>query len=351
LTKPFGELGMMLMILFTGALLTFLMPGDAAALQSTGVKVTAFVPAHGAYYAGQYATSSLRFKNTGNRARTFWVGYNVQDSAGRWHDVPSHSVELKPGQVSAVQSKSWRVPSNSLTTTGPYRVRMSVWNSRPENGGATRLASVERSNSFQAFNFRDDFSSFDETRWSMLDQRLGRSRLYPANVGVGAGSLRIKIPANTLDGGTIRSQSLYKHGTYSARMKTPDAPSSVTGFFLYDAPDYEKEIDIEIYNDSSRKIIFSTYAPHYANGTLLKEPTHTVTKTLPFDPASGFHDYTFGFYPGRVSFYVDGQLMQSWSDALPKSSMRLWVNTWFPTWLEGTPPNTDRYLYVDRLQH
>jgi beta-glucanase (GH16 family) len=63
-----------------------------------------------------------------------------------------------------------------------------------------------------------------------------------------------------LNGGEIMSKDLYGEGSYSARMKLPNAPSSITGFFLYQAPDYASEIDIEIYNDTSRRVMFSTYS-------------------------------------------------------------------------------------------
>ena len=198
-------------------------------------------------------------------------------------------------------------------------------------------------------NFRDDFAALDAVRWTAPDQTQGRGHLNPTNVDANDGSLRIKIPAGTLDGGAIKSASLHRYG---ARIKVPDAPASITGFFLYDAPDYEKEIDVEIYNDDSRRIVFSAYAPHYsAGGTLIREPTHSMTKILAFAPRAAFHDYAFVFYPNLLSFYADGRLMQSWSDGLPTSPMNLWINTWFPTWLPGEKPETDRYTYVDWIRH
>jgi beta-glucanase (GH16 family) len=71
------------------------------------------------------------------------------------------------------------------------------------------------------------------------------------------------------------SKEFYGYGSYAARMKIPNAPSSITGFFLYKAPDYQGEIDIELYNDGSRRIMFTTYA----GGAR----THTQTTQLPFD--------------------------------------------------------------------
>jgi endo-1,3-1,4-beta-glycanase ExoK len=189
----------------------------------------------------------------------------------------------------------------------------------------------------------DGFDSLDETRWSKGDHYLGRSYLDPNNVGANGGNLEIKLPADSLNGGEIRSEGLYGYGSYTARMKLPNAPSSITGFFLYEPPDYASEIDIEIYNDSSRKIMFSIYAGG--------KQTHTQTITLPFDPTSGFHDYRFDYVANSVSFYTDGKLMKSWKGGIPNKPMHLYVNAWFPTWLEGKKPLTDQTVLVDKISY
>ena len=126
-------------------------------------------------------------------------------------------------------------------------------------------------------------------------------------------------------------------------MKLADAPSSLTAFFLYKKPDYAQEIDIEIFNDSSRKVIFSTYA----GGAM----THTVTSQLPFDATADFHEYTIEYGPGSARFLADGVQLQSWSNGVTRSSMYLFVNAWFPSWLAGERPTTDRYTYVDWVEH
>lgn len=98
------------------------------------------------------------------------------------------------------------------------------------------------------------------------------------------GNLQITLPKRSLEGGEILSDDLYGYGSYSARMKLPDVSSSITGFFLYKSPDYESEIDIELYNDSSGRIMFTTYA----GGAQI----HTETLPLGFDPTAGFHTST-----------------------------------------------------------
>lgn len=193
-----------------------------------------------------------------------------------------------------------------------------------------------------ASGFSEDFRSFDESRWSKGDHHLGRSHLDPRNVDVARGSLLLKLPASTMEGAEVHSGELYGHGTYEARIKVPNAPSSITGFFLYHPPDLASEVDIEIFNDRSRRVMFT----YYSGGTEVSETTR-----LPFDPTRGFHDYRFDYGPDELSFYVDGELMQTLHGEMPDGPMRLYVNAWYPNWLAGEPTEGDRYVYVDRIRH
>ena len=199
----------------------------------------------------------------------------------------------------------------------------------------------------QEISFSDDFGYFDTTRWSKGDHMLGRSYLDPTNVDVDGQNLRIKLPARTLEGGEVLTNELQGYGSYSTRMRLPNAPGSITGFFLYKAPDFESEIDIEIYNDSTRRIMFTTYAGG--------RQTHTQTVPLPFDPTAGFHEYRFDYLQGTVqnsvTFYVDGVRMTSWDTGIPQTSMHLMVNSWFPSWLDGRRPKKTTYTYVDWIYY
>jgi beta-glucanase (GH16 family) len=192
-------------------------------------------------------------------------------------------------------------------------------------------------------SFRDDFDDFDSSRWIKSDHVLGRTDFDPDNVVVNSERLGLKIPALTTNGAEIESMEYYSYGTYRARMRTADAPSSITGFYLYRSPDFYAEIDIEIYNDGTGSVDFVTYA----NG----RRTHHVTRQVNFDPSAGFHTYRFDYLPGAVKFWVDGDLMQTWTAGVPNASMKLLVNTWFPSWLEGLPPLTNRFTRVEWISY
>lgn len=192
-------------------------------------------------------------------------------------------------------------------------------------------------------SFRDDFDTFNSNRWIKSGHIMGRTDFDPANAVVNNGQLRLRIPEGTTNGAEIESRDYYGYGIYRARIRTADAPSSLTGFFLYRSPDLYAEIDVEIYNDGSGDVDFVTYA----NG----QRTHHAAQRFAFDPSADYHTYRFDYYADSLRFYVDGDLVQTWTDGIPNASMKLLVNTWFPTWLPGIAPDTQRATRVDWISY
>ncbi len=191
---------------------------------------------------------------------------------------------------------------------------------------------------------QENFDLFDQKVWSISDKNLGRSWLNPENIEVSDGFLRIKMPANTLEGGEIVSQETVTYGSYETRMKLPEAPSSITGFFLYAPPDYFYEIDIEIHNTREGNLLLTTYK----GGAVQNE----YVGKLGFDPTADFHNYRFDYTADRVAFYVDSKFILEWQDGFPVGQpMQLMVNTWYPNWLEGTSVAEDQFLLVDWIQY
>jgi len=203
--------------------------------------------------------------------------------------------------------------------------------------------SVSVAGAARSGDFRDDFTTFDTQQWVKSSRPFGYGTVDPANVSVANGLLGVKLPGGTLNGGEMRSTSLYRYGSYRVWMRVANAPSSLTAFFLYKRPDYAQEIDIEIFNDTSRQVMFSTYS----GGA----QTHTVKLQLPFDATADFHEYDIEYDPGAVRFLVDGVQMQSWSSGVTRSSMYVYVNAWFPSWLGGVSQATDRFTSVDWIEH
>lgn len=305
-------------------------------------KILSFEDPVGEYYPGDEVSANLTFINSGNLSGTFWIGYSVKDMEGGWFDVPAHAVMLEPGERS-IDRKKWLIPTDEMLVSGPFQAVMAIWDAPPGSPDALRLAQAETEAAFKVFNVREDFSSFDHARWVKEKYRIGRSDLRPENVEVQDGKLRITIPAGTTEGGSIRTKEQYLYGSYRASIRVAHAPSSITGFFLYKKPDLYHEIDIEIYNDNSREIMFVTYAEN--------QKTNDKIRRLDFDPTADFHEYRIDFYSSGVSFYVDGRLLNSWSEGLTNQPMQLMLNTWFPDWLDGEKVPAERHTYVDWIKY
>lgn len=191
---------------------------------------------------------------------------------------------------------------------------------------------------------QENFDVFEDTIWEKSNKTLGRTLLKSENISIAEGMLKIIMPGNKLEGGEIATIEKLGYGTYEIRMKIPDAPSSITGFFLYAPPDYYYEIDIEIHNQPDGKLLLTTYA----NGAVQNE----CVGELGFDPTGSFHNYRFDYEENRVAFYVDNHFIKEWTNGFPKGQpMELTVNTWYPNWLEGTPATVDQTLWVDWIRY
>ncbi len=129
-------------------------------------------------------------------------------------------------------------------------------------------------------------------------------------------------------------------------MQVADAPSSLTGFFLYAAPDYASEIDIEVFNHRPGTVLFSTYA-----GRAPDAHRDAARWVRPDGGGPRLRDRV-----GRraVRFTVDGvtaaHVDERRAEAAP---MNLYANAWFPSWLDGlapagTPGDRDRSIEYRR---
>jgi endo-1,3-1,4-beta-glycanase ExoK len=155
------------------------------------------------------------------------------------------------------------------------------------------------------------------------------------------GRLALALPAGRTDGAEVRSLATYRSGRFSARIQVADAPSSITGFFLYAPPDFASEIDVEILNDSTGTVLCTTYAGG--------RETHHESRSLGFDPRGAPHDYRIDWSRGTAAFAVDGRVLRRWTDGVPSAPMNLYVNAWFPRWLAGLPPAATAATRLDLL--
>jgi beta-glucanase (GH16 family) len=187
----------------------------------------------------------------------------------------------------------------------------------------------------------DDFAALDLGRWTPTEHPLGRSALAHENVTVANGRLSLGLPAGTTDGAEARSTAAYRKGTFEARVRAARAPSSLTGFFLYAPPDYASEIDVEILNDGSGTVLLTTYAGG--------RETHHERRALGFDPTAAAHDYRIDWSTGTAAFAVDGRVVRRFRGGIPAAPMSLYLNAWFPRWLDGVPAPAGAATLVDRV--
>ncbi len=298
------------------------------------------------YYPGDTVTAKLHIVNEGSRKENFWLSCSIRDPLGGWHDLHAKEITLN-GRKDILVEFFWLVPeevNGEKLLSGPYLLTMSAWSESPGTEEAERLATVQQEEAFFVVTYFEDFSSFNEKLWEISSHPLGLGILDPDNVKIEDNLLKITLPASTYDGGQLESKEFdHLYGSYRARIKLPNAPSSITGFFLYRAPDFYHEIDIEIVNDSSGLAWVTTYADG--------EVINTFESHLGFDPTGDFHEYRFDFYPGSVSFYVDGKLIITFDDGLTDTPMKLMINSWFPVWLEGIKPENDVFTLVDWIKY
>ncbi len=187
----------------------------------------------------------------------------------------------------------------------------------------------------------DEFDLWDPNAWVPGDHPLGRGEFKPENVSHDGGTLHLTLPAGSYDGGEIRSASRVLFRDVEVRLRTPQAPGSISAFFLYELVRRRNdEIDIEILN-GSRQILFTTW--------VAGKQTNHVEHTLSFDPAAGFHDSRNEWSRGRVGFLVDGALMKEWTAGVPRDAMYVMSNAWWPTWLSGPTLATPGLHQIDRI--
>jgi len=191
---------------------------------------------------------------------------------------------------------------------------------------------------------QDDFTAWNPDRWTEGDHPLGKGSFRPENVSVADDLLKLRLPADTYDGGEIRSAERLRWGTYEARIRVADAPGSIATFFLYEyTRTNNDEVDIEIFGDGSRRVMFTTW--------VRGRQTNHVVVVLPFDPSAGFHDYRIEWSPGAVRFAVDGVTRAEFTDGIPSSAMYVMANAWWPVWLDGPTPSEDRTSDYDWIRH
>ncbi len=307
-----------------------------------GISIVSAEYCEDVYYYEDNVEATVVLHNYEEEDKILWLGYSLLDPMGQYIDITPKKVKLSSKEETEVVVKF--IPEKIVT--GPYTAVFAVWDSFPIDEESIRITDIEIKEAFRVYAQKENFHQLDESFWKKRDATLGRTKLQPENVLTENEKLLIKLPAQTLYGGEIQTREELGFGSYEVKMKVPNAPSSITGFFLYKEPDYFYEIDIEIFNEAFNEAEAYIWFSTYADGKIQNEHK----EFFDFDPTKDFHRYRFDYYPGEVSFYINDELVKSWSEGFSTESMRLMLNAWYPSWLDGIKPDEDKYLIVEWMR-
>lgn len=182
-------------------------------------------------------------------------------------------------------------------------------------------------------SFLDDFTSFDMERWyvsdgwsngehqncqwssTAVDHMPGRMTLL---------FLQDPTPTHTYRCGEIQTNQRFGYGTFEARIKTDDGSGLNAAFFTYIGPvhgERHDEIDFEILTAKVDEVTVNTYV----DGQSLHGDVHR----LPRPANETFHVYSFIWEPGRLRWFVDGQLIKDVADpVLPERPQKIYFSLW-----------------------
>lgn len=180
--------------------------------------------------------------------------------------------------------------------------------------------------------FLDGFDELDRGRWYVSDGWSNgdwQACIWSEDMAtVEDGALVLRL-APTGAGeeyqcGEVQTDDRLPYGTFEARLRVEAASGVNAAFFTYIGPVHDAphdEIDIEILTRAPRVAEFNTYRDG--------EPAHGTQVELPFAADEDWHDYGFTWEPGRIRWYVDGELVhEAQGDDLPQVPQKLYMSLW-----------------------
>lgn len=160
-------------------------------------------------------------------------------------------------------------------------------------------------------------------------------------------------------GAHLATRQKYGYGTYEWRMRmssTATSPAAagepvsggVSSGFAY-VNNSATEIDFEFGGHQFDTLyMVNWHNPDPATGPFDEHQTYS---TLPLEDISdAFHTYKFVWEPGRISFYVDDELLAVHTTDVPTAPAYFMINHWgtdSPFWGGLATFGVDRYFYVD----
>lgn len=90
-------------------------------------------PTKDTYDRSEPVPVKVDFTNTGSEAHSFWVGYSVQDSAGKWWDAPAQQAAVaQPGESGSLELQ-WLPPEKAPERA--YTATVALWEGKNSETG------------------------------------------------------------------------------------------------------------------------------------------------------------------------------------------------------------------------
>ena len=135
--------------------------------------------------------------------------------------------------------------------------------------------------------------------------------------------------------GALASVRRFLHGRFEVEMRAARGDGLVTGFFLHrSAP--RQEIDVEIMGNLPTRVLLNVYFNPGGEGAAFDYGYRgsPCAIELGFDASLDFHRYAIKWWPDRILWFVDGDLVhgrESWDPTpIPHLPMTLHANLWAP---------------------
>ncbi|NCC81574.1 MAG: glycosyl hydrolase family protein [Clostridia bacterium] len=294
----------------------------------------------GKFFSGEKISVSFDVNNITNFQQDVLLQAEFIDPLGKEYKIPSINKKIN-SEKTVKYNVEWEIPEDIVS--GNYSIRLSLFNNTNVNDKENKAAYSEIINQLMIYNNQEDFKNINTEIWRLSEHKLGRTVFIKENASITNGFLNFKIPENSFESSELQSVNMMGYGSYEIKMKIPDAPGSITGFFMYKTPDYYHEIDIEIYNQKSGNYFLTTYA----DGDKQKE----FFGVTPFDPTLDFNTYRFDYYPDKLDYYINDIFIVRFTEGYSKEEMYLMVNSWYPNWVKGGPAKEDKYFSADWIRY
>jgi beta-glucanase (GH16 family) len=226
--------------------------------------------------------------------------------------------------------------------------------------------------------FRDDFDSFDISRWQLMTHSWASNlALFSTEAAaVSDGMLTLSLtpaPTGTVDdsntpkpflGAEVRSLDTLTYGRVRARAKLASGSAVVSSLVTIYTPwpaDNWNELDIEHLgakpNDVQLNAMVYTGPPTTPPvATAVTPAQDPLVKALGFDASADFHVYTIEWTPNAARFLVDDTVLREWTTridlmTLPQNVlMTIWASnsvSWAGAVTEGTGQASAVYDWIE----